>query len=749
MVSAFKKILTVLICVMALSCQQSFVYVEDIDANSLSGIGDVNGDGVVNAVDYVVLSKYLDNQRDIDEQYLDSCDVNDDGNIDVYDKKKLRSMVYYGQVDNIVSSVDSKTIHTTNQRNFLEAGYNSISQYKGGGDAALPITLQYGSSIVPSGSLYTIKVSEKPDMSDAKTYTSRSRSVSIQNSKVQQIYFWTVSNGSVTSNIQAFYVDDIPVRNLSTATIGNARDIGGFETEDGFIVKQGMIYRGYMMSPGPDLETNRDVLINDLKIQTEIDIKEKQSDSSIYYDPEVLNTRPEEDFEHYLRRYLKYEYYGGYMSPSYKSMPTLVKIFDDLADESVFPIYIHCRIGADRTGLVCFLFNALLGVSKEDCYKDYVFTTYSGNARSAGLIAGDYVATIERTAGRTFAEKTYNLLVMRGANPESLDRFISIMKTSKPKTKTYVELPAAISTELHYDGSEKVMMLQDDYLFNIRGNKATSVGDYVATVSLKDPYTYSWADGSKSDKTISWSIEDVRSTVSAPDVSFGEYVYNGEEITIDVPEEEYYTVSGNKGTNAGEYELTISLTDKSLYVWEDETNDDLVYKWTIEKADVDLSEFVIEDMTFDYDGSEKEYVYTGELPEGITAVTYADNMLIGNPFTETSIETTLSFEVDDNHNPIEDMKAVLTIMPVYSDLDIEFDYENIEPIIVDYNGSYNLPSLQEDGYTFLGWYMEVDGEYIRVEQSGIWDYDIDVREVLLVPRFAPDGNYEEADGSND
>ena len=85
--------------------------------------------------------------------------------------------------------------HTENQKKFLANGYSSILTYKGGGDASKPITLTYDSSVIGDGSTYTIKVSESSDMANAKTYRSTSRTVKIENAKVQTLYFWTVSNG--------------------------------------------------------------------------------------------------------------------------------------------------------------------------------------------------------------------------------------------------------------------------------------------------------------------------------------------------------------------------------------------------------------------------------------------------------------------------------------------------------------------------------------------------------------------------
>jgi protein tyrosine/serine phosphatase len=46
-------------------------------------------------------------------------------------------------------------------------------------------------------------------------------------------------------------------------------------------------------------------------------------------------------------------------------------VFSDLANPDNYPIYLHCTYGCDRTGTICYLLEAMLGVSRGDCLKDY------------------------------------------------------------------------------------------------------------------------------------------------------------------------------------------------------------------------------------------------------------------------------------------------------------------------------------------------------------------------------------------
>ena len=45
-----------------------------------------------------------------------------------------------------------------------------------------------------------------------------------------------------------------------------------------------------------------------------------------------------------------------------------------IADPDAAPVVVHCMAGKDRTGVVCALTLALLGVSDEDIAADYALT---------------------------------------------------------------------------------------------------------------------------------------------------------------------------------------------------------------------------------------------------------------------------------------------------------------------------------------------------------------------------------------
>ncbi|MBP5269854.1 MAG: tyrosine-protein phosphatase, partial [Clostridia bacterium] len=111
--------------------------------------------------------------------------------------------------------------------------------------------------------------------------------------------------------------------------------------------------------------------------------------------------------------------------------PEMIRqIFALLADESNYPIIFHCSIGTDRTGLIAWLINGLLGVSKENLWRDYLYSNFGniGSSRSMSNIADEYVNILDAAPGSTLSEKIYNYLKGIGIPEEQLNSIIRILK---------------------------------------------------------------------------------------------------------------------------------------------------------------------------------------------------------------------------------------------------------------------------------------------------------------------------------
>ena len=104
------------------------------------------------------------------------------------------------------------------------------------------------------------------------------------------------------------------------------------------------------------------------------------------------------------------------------------KVFDILSEPDNYPVIFHCHIGTDRTGFVAYLINGLLGVKKQDLYKDYLFSNFAAidGPRSLDDVAERYVASLDNYAGANLSEKIKSYLLSVGVTEEQI-RIIKAM----------------------------------------------------------------------------------------------------------------------------------------------------------------------------------------------------------------------------------------------------------------------------------------------------------------------------------
>ena len=158
----------------------------------------------------------------------------------------------------------------------------------------------------------------------------------------------------------------------------NCRDFGGQIGMNGRRVQFGKIYRGTNMdktTDGPNGQ--KDYLINKMGIRLDVDLREvgtstdgsKKSAQNYALDSDIVERTPEQ--------------YNSWSDLTNKSSisSTLGSIFDYVtsSNKKSGAVYIHCKIGSDRTGYVCLLLEALLGIPQHLCDVDYELTSFCGD----------------------------------------------------------------------------------------------------------------------------------------------------------------------------------------------------------------------------------------------------------------------------------------------------------------------------------------------------------------------------------
>ena len=229
---------------------------------------------------------------------------------------------------------------------------------------------------------YTLYLSDNENFDNADTYVSSGlkTEIDVYNLLPATTYYYKVEGtrpGDCSDTLQ-FSTNSVSIRYIVADGAANTRDIGGYKSNNG-TVNYGKIYRG-SFAGGINGLTNdgRNTFENELKIKTEIDLRKDAKQKSEYLSENV--------------GYYKFDV-GSYTDifdvATRNSLPKtalrdstdksseIKKLFEVLADESNYPVIIHCENGADSTGTMAFLINALLGVNEDDLIKDFELSTFS------------------------------------------------------------------------------------------------------------------------------------------------------------------------------------------------------------------------------------------------------------------------------------------------------------------------------------------------------------------------------------
>ncbi|MBE6142591.1 MAG: hypothetical protein E7177_01195 [Erysipelotrichaceae bacterium] len=347
--------------------------------------------------------------------------------------------------------------HTEIQKNYLKSGDPSIlsSDIKGKDEFSLPkpVTLTWEDS--KECSSYSVMISENENMSNSKRFFTSEKTVDIYNLKIDTTYYWrviqSVKDGE-TSSIGSFKTMDYGPRNLYVDGVTNVRDVGGWMTSEGSRTQQGILFRGGRLNNsyptgwekgGDDTgytyekeitEDGEDVYLKEMGIKTEIDFRTRDrngypgtTDSNENLFPTVAGTQ-----------YISIEMDGG--ADVKENKDGIKKLFEILANKDNYPIYYHCNIGTDRTGMVTYLINALCGVGQQDLYYDYMFSNFGLIALPSpqvtnpkrkeltDLITGSGTANrVNNYEGSTLQEKARACLLDCGVSESNIDAVYNIM----------------------------------------------------------------------------------------------------------------------------------------------------------------------------------------------------------------------------------------------------------------------------------------------------------------------------------
>jgi len=321
-------------------------------------------------------------------------------------------------------------LHTKKQASYLEKPL-SLMPVSATGQKELSrpedVVLRWHDTGNETVNKYIVSLSMYEDMSYPEVFEVSDNSLTLTNLKIAATYYWTVQANGADSSVYSFTTSGDAPRNINVDGVKNVRYLGGRETESGTRTKQGLLYRcGRLNESSADTvtieitEQGKAVMLNQLGIKSEIDLRK-------VYDNEVggITESPLGSSVAYYPCPMEWE--GDIFA---ENKEQLLHVFEILSDESSYPLIFHCNIGTDRTGMISFLVNALLGVPEEELLRDYLFSNLAdigGTRRASQLKNSGYYKAVAAAQGSSLSEKAYNCLVDYGVPAEQLDAVIYIL----------------------------------------------------------------------------------------------------------------------------------------------------------------------------------------------------------------------------------------------------------------------------------------------------------------------------------
>ena len=314
-------------------------------------------------------------------------------------------------------------IHTDLQYSYLkDPDWRNIKAYiptvsaEGGRnipDLSKPKALNLKFEEVDDASTYYVQVSKDNTFADAQVLTTTAKQYELWNAEIGVKYYYRAAvseEALAAATVKEYQVADLAPRNIKIDGMINFRDVGGWKSSliPNGVVRQGLYYRCAQFN---SITSSGKAELKRLGIKLDIDMRDRPPSSSPAssndWNIDILNAAIA----------------SGTESTRWEGFAEVYKkIFEAIAVSDQKPIALHCTHGADRTGIASFFLLALLGVSIEDCGRDYCLTRFAGERAVLPNVEFDnWVSKTQALAGETFADKMFNHLLSKGISADTLE----------------------------------------------------------------------------------------------------------------------------------------------------------------------------------------------------------------------------------------------------------------------------------------------------------------------------------------
>ncbi len=313
-------------------------------------------------------------------------------NLNLESPNALRGGVYSIENDKLKAYLDLVDAHPYNPPKDYDQTYMTSSIYNGNRNTSnrldwpKPVPVRWSNPSSGNSTKEVLVFNDRAmhDLELSVSVSSRSAtSANVYNLIPNRTYYYKVINGNNTNPIASGVFSTTGRRrmiNVGDSQYGrqyanNCRDFGGQVTRDGRRIKYGKMFRGSNMDKTTSAQ--KTVLREYMKIGLDVDLRNLNKVNSWDGDPgdganRIFNALGLEEDWHTTISFNSWDD----LSSVEKMHAILSKVFSAVAQNK--GVYIHCMVGADRTGYVCMLLEAILGVEQGWCDVDYELTSFSG-----------------------------------------------------------------------------------------------------------------------------------------------------------------------------------------------------------------------------------------------------------------------------------------------------------------------------------------------------------------------------------
>ena len=158
-----------------------------------------------------------------------------------------------------------------------------------------------------------------------------------------------------------------------------------------------------------------------------------------------------------------------------------------------------------------------------------------------------------------------------------------------------------------------------------------NAGEYTVTYTVVGDDNFNGAT-----KTVSVTINPKK--IDKPSADNTSFVYDGNEHTYNVAASDYYTITGNKRTDAGSQNVIVALNDMTNYAWNNGGTADVTFTFTIAKKDITGATV----------GNFEEITYTGGVQTPFATVTIDGLIVTGTWSAVTNVADKTTFTANGN-----------------------------------------------------------------------------------------------------